>query len=150
MTYNRYMSRLRFVSKIIYNPIKSIQWIIAVQTIVGGIYLVSPLVEYVSNNVAPSALVQIISSSTGIAIVGIIFLLSGTILTIGLLKDKPQWRATGLFVSAGVRLYGLWAVWLINGFLPLTWLGNFTIMLITIVLYFVTKWEQKNDIPDSH
>ena len=124
-------------------PLRLIKWFIAIQTILGGVYLLSPLVGDILLASGTSVIARTVTHPIGIAIVGVTFLASGIILAVGLIRNKKQWVATGLFVNALVRMYGILAGWMLNGFLPPSWLAGLTLLFVVIVCYFYTKKDQK-------
>lgn len=127
------------------SPLKVIKWIIAIVSIIGGLYVMSPLLTYSSATFGAGALAQTIANPTGIFIFGFLFFASGALLAAGLVWDKKSWRAYGLFANILLRIYSLIGTWLTIGFLPLTWLSNFALILIAIVVYLAVRWEQKKE-----
>lgn len=127
------------------SPIKVIKWIISITSIVGGLYVMSPLLTYSSATFGAGALAQTIANPVGIFIFGFLFFASGALLAAGLIWDKKSWRAYGLFANILLRVYSLIGTWLTIGFLPLTWLSNLAIVLIAIVVYLAVRWEQKKE-----
>lgn len=105
----------------------------------------SPLLTYSSATFGAGALAQTIANPTGIFIFGFLFFASGALLAAGLVWDKKSWRAYGLFANILLRIYSLIGTWLTIGFLPLTWLSNFALILIAIVVYLAVRWEQKKE-----
>jgi len=126
------------------SPLKVIKWIIAIVSIVGGLYVMSPLLQYSTAQFGAGGLAQTIANPTGIAIYGILFFASGALLMAGLIWDKKSWRAYGLLANIMLRIYSLIGTWLTVGFLPLSWLSNLAVILISIVVYFAVRWEQKS------
>jgi len=124
-------------------PLRIIKWFIAIQTILGGLYILSPLLGDILLASDSSVIAKTIVHPVGIAAVGIIFLVSGLILAVGLIRNKKSLVATGLFANILVRIYGLIGGWIINGFLPPSWLAGLTLLFICIVLYLFTKRDQK-------
>jgi hypothetical protein len=120
-----------------------IKWIISLTSIVGGLYVMSPLLTLSTANYGAGALAQTIANPTGIFIFGFLFFASGALLAAGLIWDKKTWRAYGLFANILLRIYSLIGTWLTVGFLPLSWLSNLAVILIAIVVYLAVRWEQK-------
>jgi hypothetical protein len=127
------------------SPLKVIKWIIAVTSIIGGLYVMSPLLTYSTAAFGAGALAQTIVNPVGIFIFGLLFFASGALLVVGLIWDKKTLRAYGLFANIVLRIYSLFGTWLTVGFLPLSWLSNLAIILIAIVVYFAVRWEQKRE-----
>jgi hypothetical protein len=122
-----------------------IKWIISLTSIVGGLYVMSPLLTLSTANYGAGALAQTIANPTGIFIFGFLFFASGALLAVGLIWDKKTLRAYGLFANILLRTYSLIGTWLTVGFLPLTWLSNLAVLLIAIVVYLAVRWEQKQE-----
>jgi len=132
-------------NKLKQTPLRMIEWIIVIQTILGGLYILSPLVEKLAMTIVkPSIVAQVVISPIGILALGSIFLFSAILLAAGLIWEKKQWRATGLFINICVRIYGLVGGWALNGFMPPSWLASATLLSILIVIYFHIKREQSN------
>ena len=127
------------------SPLKVIKWIIAIVSIVGGLYVMSPLLSYSTAAFGAGALAQTIANPVGIFIFGFLFFASGALLAAGLIWDKKTWRAYGLFANILLRIYSLIGTWLTVGFLPLSWLSNLAVVLIAIVVYLAVRWEQKKE-----
>lgn len=125
------------------SPLKVIKWIIAIVSIAGGIYVMSPLLVYSTTNFGAGALAQTIANPAGIFIFGLLFFASGALIVVGLIWDKKTLRAYGLFANILLRIYSLIGTWLTVGFLPLSWLSNFALIMIAIVVYLAVRWEQK-------
>jgi hypothetical protein len=125
------------------SPIKVIKWIIAITSIIGGLYVMSPLLTYSTATFGAGGLAQTIANPTGILVYGFLFFASGALLAAGLIWDKKSWRAYGLFANILCRTYTVIGTWLTVGFLPLTWLSNFAVLMIAIVVYLAVRWEQK-------
>jgi len=126
------------------SPIKVIKWIISLTSMVGGLYVMSPLLTLSTVKYGAGALAQTIANPTGIFIFGFLFFASGALLAVGLIWDKKTLRAYGLLANILLRIYSLIGTWLTVGFLPLSWLSNLAVILIAIVVYLAVRWEQKN------
>ncbi len=126
-------------------PLKMIKWIIATASIIGGLYVMSPLLNYSTAAFGAGALAQTIANPVGIFIFGFLFFASGALIVVGLIWDKKTLRAYGLFANIVLRTYSLLGTWLTIGFLPLTWLSNLAVLLIAIVVYLAVRWEQKKE-----
>jgi hypothetical protein len=127
------------------SPLKVIKWIISIVSIVGGLYVMSPLLVYSTATFGAGALSQTIANPVGIFTFGLLFFASGALLAVGLIWDKKTLRAYGLFANILLRIYSLIGTWLTVGFLPLSWLSNFALIMIAIVVYLAVRWEQKKE-----
>lgn len=125
-------------------PLKIVEWILSSLAMIGGLYVMSPLLNYSTVMNGAGALAQTIAHPVGIFIYGLIFFVSGAILAVGLVRNKKQLRVIGLVSTTICRIYSLIGTWLTIGFLPSTWLNSLGIILVSVVIYFVIKWEQKN------
>jgi hypothetical protein len=124
-------------------PLRVIEWIISISSIISGLYVMSPLLSYSTATFGAGALAQTIAQPTGIFIFGLLFFASGALVVVGLIRSKKQWRAYGLFGIITCRFYALLGTWLTIGFLPLSWLSGSVVLLIAIVVYLAIRWEQK-------
>jgi hypothetical protein len=127
------------------SPLKVIKWIIAIVSIVGGLYVMSPLLNYSTAAFGAGALAQTIANPIGIFTFGLLFTASGALLVAGLIWNKKTWRAYGLLANIALRIYSLIGTWLTVGFLPLSWLSNLAVILIAIVVYLAVRWEHRKE-----
>lgn len=124
-------------------PFRMIKWILSVTSIVGGLYVMSPLLSYSTAAFGAGVLAQTIANPVGIFIYGFIFFASGALLAVGLIWDSKTLRAYGLLANILCRVYSLFGTWLTVGFLPLSWLTQLAVILISIVVYFAVRWERR-------
>jgi hypothetical protein len=130
------MSRLTLSNT---NPLRVIEFIIGLVTVISGIYVLSPLLDFSIDNNGPSPLVQALAGSLGITLFGLFYTASGVVLLAGLYKRKARWRALGLFWDGLTRLYVVIATLLIQGLTPISWVSGFTISLICFTLWLANK-----------
>lgn len=124
-------------------PLRIIEWIVSAVSIIGGLYIVSPLLTYSTAQFGAGAIAQTIANPIGILIFGLLFFASGALLAAGLIRDSKRLRAYGIFAVIMCRIYTVIGTWLTIGFLPLGWLSSFTVLLISIIVYLAIRWEQK-------
>lgn len=122
-----------------HSPLTIVELIIAISTIVGGVYVLSPLLDISTYLHSASPLVATLGSDIGILLFGLIFLISGILMLVGVIVGNYRLRSIGLFTNFMSRLYVILATFIIQGFLPLTWVSNFTIGVIAIVCYLVVR-----------
>lgn len=129
-------SRFRFWGR---NPLTIVELIIGIFSMVGGLYVISPIMQYsvAVNGATPTIL--LLSHPIAIAIYGAIFIISGLLIVLGVWKRKYQLRSWGLFSNILVRMYGLTGTFIIQGFLPLTWLSTLVVILIAVVCYVTVR-----------
>lgn len=121
------------------SPLTIIELIIAVATIIGGLYVFTPfLVVGIDVSHGPQ-IAKLIASTLGIAAVGGVAVLAGALSIFGIYKRSYKLRSAGLFTNIILRTYTLSATILIQGFLPLTWLSGLTILLVLIVCWIVVR-----------
>lgn len=121
------------------SPLTIVELVIAISTIVGGLYVLSPLLDLSVMLNGASPFVQIVGHTTGLYIFGTFFLSSGAIMLIGFVRRDYHWRSVGLFMNIMARLYVLVTTIMINGLLPLTWLSPLTVLVIAIICYLVVR-----------
>jgi len=116
-------------------PLLVIQTIIGISTIIGGLYLVSPFMQASIRLVGRSAFLETASSEIGILIFAAIFIFSGILMLAGVYARKVRWRSTGLFINGLCRFYVIFATFLSQGILPLTWFSGAVIMVIVFYMW---------------
>jgi hypothetical protein len=121
--------------------VTAIEWIVAVCTLVGGAYLFTPLYEYSQSVNGKSSFSIALSHPISIGIWGAMLVLGAAFVIYGLLKNKPQYRSIGLFSIFLARFFQVLTTLLVSGFLPISWIYPFTIMLIVGVLWGLTRIE---------
>lgn len=122
-------------------PLKVIEYIVAITTILGGLFLLSPLVTIPIPNVGDPEIVKQILSRPGIIILAVVAILAGASHGYGLLKKKFALRSMGLFVNVLVRIYAILAGWLINGQVPLPFSADVVLLAVVVVLWLTLRLE---------
>jgi uncharacterized membrane protein YfcA len=123
-------------------PLKIVEYIIAITTVVGGLFLLSPLVTIPLPGVGDPEIVKQILSRPGIIGLGIVAVIAGAAHGIGLFREKFTLRSFGLFVNVLVRIYAILAGWLINGDIPLPFSPDVVLLFIVIVLWLTLRLEK--------
>lgn len=117
------------------NPLIVIEWIIAIVSFIGGVYLLSPLLNVAILVNMNSPVAAFVASSVGIVALGVVLLFSALLLIAGIVKRRVKWRSAALFINGLTRFYALVATLAINGPMPLTWLSSFALLLITFYVW---------------
>lgn len=125
------------------SPLTIVELIIAVMTIVGGIYLAILIPQLTEQFAQASVLIKIVSSFVPLVILAVLLIGSALLDIIGIYRQNYRMRYYGLFGMLLVRFYSLLATIFGIGFLPLTWLPNLTIILVLSVCYFVVRGRMK-------
>lgn len=130
---------MQALRRIFANPLSATAFIIGVSTVVGGVYLLSPLlvISTVINGASP--LVNVLGTGLGIWAFGLYFLASGIFLLLGLARNNVKFVRGGLLASILGRFYSILAYFIIIGPLPLTWLANLTVACISIVVWLALR-----------
>lgn len=131
-----FFSKFRFSDR---SPLTVVEFIVAALTIIGGLYLLSPLLDISVALHGASPLVATLANSTAIAFYGVFLTSIGAINISAIYKRNYKWRSRALFGNILIRLYGFIVTMLVQGPIPPTWLSSFGIMLIAIVCYSVVK-----------
>lgn len=116
-------------------PIRAVEWVIAVCAAVGGIYVFTPLYELSVLEHGPRAFAAALSHPAFIVFWGILILIGAILVIVGLYENKPQLKSVGWFTIILARFFQLLTIWTVLGLLPLTWIYPFTLMLVMIVLW---------------
>lgn len=124
-------------------PLRIIEWILSALAIIGGAYVMSPLLTYSTAAFGAGAIAQTIAHPIGIFVFGFLLFASGVTLAIGLVNNNKKWRSAGLLMQIICRIYALLGTWITIGLLPLTWLSGAGLLAIAIVIYFVVRRELK-------
>jgi hypothetical protein len=124
-------------------PLRIIEWILSALAIIGGAYVMSPLLTYSTAAFGAGAIAQTIAHPIGIFVFGFLLFASGVTLAIGLVNNNKKWRSAALLLQIICRIYALLGTWITIGLLPLTWLSGAGLLAIAIVIYFVVRRELK-------
>lgn len=127
-------------------PIRSIEWVIAFFTFVGGLYIFSPLYAISAAQNGPTAMASAFSHPYMILFWGIILLGGSVAVMFGLWKKKPHLKSTGWFAIFLARTYQLITTFVVTGFLPITWIYPLTLTVIIIILWAIARYEAKYSV----
>lgn len=121
------------------SPLTIVELIVGIATVISGVYVLTPLIDYSTYLHGATPLVATLGSALGIHIFGAFYLLSGLLIIYGIFKRNYRARSVGLFMNILGRTYILLAGFLIQGFLPFTWLNPFVMILIVTICWLVVK-----------
>lgn len=127
------------------DPIRVIEWVIAVCTAAGGLYLFTPLYTVSVQQNGLSAVAATFAHPLMVLVWGALLLVSALLVLFGLWKKMPQIKSVGWFGIILARFFQILTTFLAVGFLPITWIYPFTIMLVIIVLWGLTRVEVRTN-----
>lgn len=84
------------------------------------------------------AMYHTLGSQVGLLLLGISALVSGGLIIAGILTNKVKIITEGLLLNFVIRMYGQLAAFAVFG-LDASWISSITLMLITLVCYFVLR-----------
>jgi hypothetical protein len=122
------------------SPLTLIEIVIAVSTIIGGLYVVSPLIDVPSLFTGQSSpLIHILGTAAPIKVYGLILIVTGCATLIGVWRRNYRLRANAMFINILARLYSLLGTLLVQGFLPFTWSPAATLIAIAVIIYIYLR-----------
>ena len=118
-----------------FDPIRVIEWVVAVCTLISPVYVFSPW--YASNSItSPPGVIASITSAKMVYVYAILLLIGAVMLIIGLVKHNLKLRSMGLFTIFTLRFFQTISAVLLVGLFPLSsWIFTFTLVLILVVLW---------------
>lgn len=81
----------------------------------------------------------VIVSKIGIVALGLIAVASAILMLAGIFTDNVNLRSIGLFTNGLIRFYALLGGWLLNGFIPVSWMSPAALLVITLYLWWKVK-----------
>lgn len=118
-----------------FDALREIEWTVALISFINGIYLLSPLYNYSQSVNGKTVFATALGDSVFTDIFGVLLLIGGIIIMYGIVKDYPRLRAMGLFLHVLTRFYNISLTIVVAGFIPITWLSSFAIMVIALILW---------------
>jgi hypothetical protein len=140
---------MRLLSKIMSHsiePIRVIEWVIAVFTFIGGVYIFTPLYQASVAQNGLTGVALLLNHPVMVMIFGALLVVSSLFVMLGLWKNKPQFRSIGWFNIFLARSFQILGGWLVTGLLPITWIFLLTITTVVIVLWATARVEVKRDV----
>lgn len=129
------MKLLRGLSRIYFDPIRIIECILAFFTLMGGLYIISPLYE---NSVAKNGVTSFASALNHEYIVvlwGASLAVFSFLAIFGIYNRLPQLKSIGWFGIGLVRMFQSLTILFTSGMAPLSWAYPMTISFIAFVLW---------------
>lgn len=124
-----------------FDPLRIIEWVVALSTAIGGIYVISPLYDISVDLHGLSAFAQALSSTAMISLWGTVLLIGAILAIVGIVTKRDEVKSAGWFALVLARFFQLLTTWLTVGILPISWIHPFTVMMIAVVLWFWARYE---------
>lgn len=134
------MSLLRFLPKS-FDPIRIIEWVVALATAFSGLYIYSPFYNQAVQRDGPGAIAAALHHPELIYVYGAVILAGAVLLILGLVLRKVLLRSVGLFTIFTVRFFQVLLTLITLGWQPITWIFPLTIMCIVVVLWINARLE---------
>lgn len=128
-----------------FRPIQAIEWVIALFTAVGGLFIFSPLYDISVDKDGPSALAVALSHPYMILVWSTVLLCGSLLVMFGLAKKMPQLRSAGWFVIILARTFQIATIILTTGWYPISWIYPLTLTFIMLILWGVARTEVYRD-----
>lgn len=122
-------------------PIRYVEWVIALFTLFGGFYLFTPLYQTSVARNGLGTIALILAHPLMVLLWASLLLVSSFLVIIGLWRDMPQLKSAGWFGIFLARFFQLMATFMIAGFLPLSWIYPATITAVVVVLWGAARIE---------
>lgn len=122
-----------------FNPVRAIEWVVALCTLIGGAYLFSPLYDFSVGHASAFALA--LAHPAIMALWASILLVGSLLVIAGLIINRPQLKSIGWFAMLLARFFQILTTWLMAGFYPIFWIYPFTVMLVMLLLWINARHE---------
>src|SRR6478609_8356705 len=96
----------------VYFFVYAIKWIVAVCTLIGGVYLFTPLYDYSNNLNGATPFAAALSHPASIFLWGGMLVVGSLLVIFGLVRDLPQIRSIGFFMIFLARFFQILTTWL--------------------------------------
>lgn len=123
------------------NLLRATEWVVSLCTLVGGVYLFSPLYDISQGLEHASAFAMSLVHPAFLALWASILLVGALLVIAGLIINKPQLKSIGWFAMLLARFFQILTTWLAVGLLPIFWIYPFTVMLVMLVLWMNARDE---------
>lgn len=124
-----------------FEPIRAIEWVIALFTLLGGAYLFTPIYRHSVAVNGPGVIADILSHPSMVLFWGGVLVIGAILVMIGLVKYKPQLRSAGWFLILLARIFQLLTTFLVSGLLPILWIYLMTLIWVITILWAVARIE---------
>jgi len=129
---------MRLIEKVLAigsDPIRNIEWVIAICTLLGGLYIFTPLYDLSIARVGMSPFAAALANPISIFLWGAVLLVGAGLVIFGLVKNEPRFKSAGWFTIMLARFFQILTTWLVVGFLPITWIHPFTVFAVILILW---------------
>lgn len=120
------------------NPLRYVEWVIAILIIVGGLYLFSPWVDMSMEST--STVAQALQTKASIYAFAVFYTFPGVAMAYGLVKNKPRVIEVALYFTYIVLLFSAILTLVVNGLFPPRWLTILTVGVIAAILWLREKY----------
>jgi hypothetical protein len=123
-----------------HDPTTMIELVVAVFGILGSILLSFLALSAFGIDIGtPTGAVAAITAPAAVFALAAVAISYSALNIYGILKHNLRLRSLALFTQILVRLYTLIAVFLVQGFFPITWIASFTVFGVVIVCYLTVR-----------
>lgn len=119
-------------------PIIAVCWVLALASIIGGLYLFSPWLV-IDSPTSPSTVYSAAASAVGIIVLAVFAIATGLMMVYGIEKRKDVWIARGLFYNLILRIYAQLVTFLSFGFGAANWISGLTLIGIVLIAYLTIR-----------
>lgn len=133
------MSTPSRVPRVVSDPTYYIKWVLVLLFIGAGLYLIGPFYEMFMGT-GNGALRLVAETGLVVKIFGAIYLLSGSSLAIGMIKNNTTWQRWGLYSMYIILFFTNLMQVLTYGFRPITWLAPMCLAIISMLLWIRERW----------
>ena len=135
---------MRFLHKIAnLDAVRNMELVLVVASILQGIYIFTPLYTYSVATNGLSPFVVALMHPAAIFIYMGLLIISAVVIAVGIWKESPRTRASGLFGQILLIFYNVLVTILAAGPLPITWIYAATVICFAIVLWLAERIEVK-------
>lgn len=127
-------------------PLEIIEWVIASFTLIGGIYLFSPIYQISLRQNGLSAVAAAMNHPYVVLFWAAVLIVGAFFVLVGLWRDIPQFKSIGWFSIILARLFQILTTILVIGILPITWIYPLTITCVIVVLWVVARLEVRRRV----
>lgn len=135
---------MKWVEKLVtgrFRPLRAVEWIVSVCTLIGGVYVFTPIYRLSAQANGPGIIAQAVASPYLVLLFAAFLIIGSVLVIIGLRQLKPQLKSAGWFIIMLTRFFQILTTWLTMGLLPITWIYPFTLLLIIFILWCSARVE---------
>lgn len=138
------MSLLRYLPKT-FDPIRLIEWVVAIATAISGLHIFSPFYDPSLQSAGPGAIAAALHHPDFIYIYATVILIGAILLTVGLVLRNTGLRSSGLFIIFMVRFFQVLLTITAIGVQPITWIFPLTVMFVVVICWINARLEVINN-----